>query len=273
MRLFISADMEGVAGVAYYAQVAGKEGYKDACELMTEEVNAVVAGALDAGAQQILVCDAHWKGANLLLDRLDPRAEIVRGDFRRYGMMEGVERGADAAIFVGYHARAGATPAAFPHTFSGRIVYEVRINGVPFGETALNAALAGSFGVPVALVSGDNLVCEEAQSTIQGVVTVTTKRALSGGSVSSLHPERAREALRAKTKEALLAQKAQPLRVREPLTLEVDFTRPVHADAASLIPMVKRTGERSVSAEVEDFHKGYLLLRALLSLAASVPRT
>jgi len=273
MRVFISADMEGIAGVAYFNQVVGREGYKEACELMTGEVNAVVSGAADAGADEFIVCDAHWKGANLLLERLDVRAEIVRGDFRRYGMMQGVERDVDAAIFVGYHARAGASPATFPHTYSGRVILEVRVNKRPFGETALNAAFAGSFGVPVVLVSGDNQVCEEAQTTIHGVTVVTTKRALGGGAVSSLHPQRARESLRSKTKEAITAKTARPLRVSEPVTLEVDFVRPVQADAASLLPQVERVNQRTVRTETETFRDAYCLLQALLTLAASVPRT
>jgi len=273
MRVFISADMEGVAGVAYFNQVVGREGYEQACELMTEEVNAVVQGAADAGAEEFIICDAHWKGANLLLDRLDVRAEIVRGDFRRYGMMQGVERDVDAAIFVGYHARAGASPATFPHSFSGRAVLEVRINEKPFGETALNAALAGSFGVPVVLVSGDNRVCQEAQETIKGVTVVATKHALCDGVTSSLHPRRARDLLRQKTKEAITARTAEVLRVSEPVTLEVDFVRPVQADAASLLPQVERVSPRTVRAQTETFRNAYCLLQALVTLALSVPRT
>ncbi|RKY15298.1 MAG: aminopeptidase [Planctomycetota bacterium] len=273
MRVFISADMEGVAGVAYFNQVVGKEGYERACELMTEEVNAVLQGAADAGAEEFIVCDAHWMGANLLLERLDVRAEIVRGDFRRYGMMQGVERDVDAAMFVGYHARAGASPATFPHSFSGRAVLEVRVNKRPFGETALNAAFAGSFGVPVVLVSGDNQVCEEARATIYGVTVVATKRALGDGVTSSLNPRRARDLLRQKTKEAITAKAARPLRVSEPVTLEVDFVRPVQADAASLLPQVERVSARTVRTETETFRDAYCLLQALVMLALSVPRT
>jgi len=123
MKVFISCDMEGVTPVVFYDEVGGKEeAYKRACEWMTEEVNAAVSGAFDAGAETVRVCDAHASGRNIIPEKLDERAELVRGNLRPKGMMEGLDESFDSVLFVGYHAKAGATPAILPHSYSGRLI-------------------------------------------------------------------------------------------------------------------------------------------------------
>ncbi len=272
MRVFVSCDMEGVAGVSRWSEVTGGDGYPEARELMTGEVNAVAAGAFEAGAESVIVCDAHWHGRNIEPERLDRRVELVRGDFRRLGMMEGIDDGADAAVFVGYHARAGASPAAMPHSFSGRTVFEIRVNGAVFGETTLNAALAGVFDVPVILVSGDRTVCEEARQALHEVETVVTKRPLSGGSFALERPESVRRALKDGVRAALARRAARVFKVDEPVEMEIVFTRPIFADAASMLPASRRTDAREVSLSAPSYMEAYMALRVMLALCAPLCR-
>jgi D-amino peptidase len=165
MQVYISVDMEGIAGVVHEDQTdpieprhAGE--YNRFRRLMTNEANAAIAGALDAGATRVLVNDSHWLTRNLLAEELHPEAELLSGGPKRLSMMEGIQSGFDAAMFIGYHARAGTRHAIIDHTYTSR-VYEARINGRPVGELALNAAMAGVHGVPVALVSGDQALAAE----------------------------------------------------------------------------------------------------------------
>ncbi|HET9465408.1 MAG TPA: M55 family metallopeptidase, partial [Gemmatimonadales bacterium] len=180
MRVYISVDMEGVAGVVHEDQTdptdarhAGE--YNRFRRLMTDEANAAIAGALEAGARSVLVNDSHWLMRNLLAEELNPAAELLSGGPKRLSMVEGIDAGFDAAMFIGYHARAGTRNATIDHTYTSR-VYETRLNGEPVGELALNAAMAGVHGVAVVLVSGDLALAEEARALFgDGVETVVVK--------------------------------------------------------------------------------------------------
>ncbi len=170
MRVYISVDMEGVAGVVHEDQTdpvdprhAGE--YNRFRRLMTREANAAGEGALAAGATRVLVNDSHWLMRNLLAEELHPAAELLSGGPKARSMVEGVDLGFDAAMFVGYHAMAGAARAVIDHTYTS-IVHEVKLNGRPAGELAINAALAGIHGVPVALVSGDQALAAEAREVL-----------------------------------------------------------------------------------------------------------
>src|SRR5918995_3643560 len=158
MRVYISVDMEGVAGVVHEDQTdpidprhAGE--YNRFRRLMTNEANAAIAGALQAGATRVLVNDSHWLMRNLLAEELHPGAELMSGGPKRLSMVEGIQEGFDMAMFIGYHARAGTLNATIDHTYTSR-VYEARINGEPVGELALNAAMAGVHGVAVGMGKG-----------------------------------------------------------------------------------------------------------------------
>ena len=170
MRVYISVDMEGISGVVHEDQTDPIEArhageYNRFRRLMTDEANAAITGALDAGATSVLVNDSHWLMRNLLAEELHPAAQLLSGGPKLLSMVEGIDTGFDAAMFIGYHARAGTARAIIDHTYTSR-VYEVRINGQPVGELALNAAIAGLHGVPVALVSGDQAIASEARSLL-----------------------------------------------------------------------------------------------------------
>src|SRR5213076_11274 len=176
--------MEGIAGVVHESQTdpadpAHAAEYGRFRRLMTAEANAAIEGALAAGATKLVVNDSHWLMRNLLAEELHQAAELLSDDPKPQSMVEGIDGGFDAALFIGYHARAGTRHAILDHTYADRI-HDVRLNGRPVGELGINAAFAGVAGVPVALVSGDSAVATEAKDLLgQGGGTVIVKEAVS----------------------------------------------------------------------------------------------
>ena len=272
MRVYISIDMEGVAGVAHEDQTDPTEPrhageYNRFRRLMTNEANAAIAGALEAGAKAVLVNDSHWLMRNLLAEDLNPAAELLSGGPKRLSMVEGIDSGFDAAMFIGYHARAGTRNASIDHTYTSR-VYEVRINGEPAGELALNAAMAGLHEVPVVLVSGDQALAAEARALLgTGVETVVVKEAVGRFAARSLAPSVACERIRAGVV-AALGRKHAPFRIPAPIRLEVDFALTQMADMAELVPGSIRTAGRSVGYTGDDYREVFRAWRAMYNLAS-----
>jgi D-amino peptidase len=272
MRVYISVDMEGVAGVVHEDQTDPTEPrhsgeYNRFRRLMTNEANAAIAGALEAGANAVLVNDSHWLMRNLLAEELNPKAELMSGGPKRLSMVEGIDGGFDAAMFVGYHAKAGTTNATIDHTYTSR-VYEARINGQPVGELALNAAMAGVHGVPVALVSGDQALAAEAKALLgTGIETVVVKEAVGRFAAKSLAPAVACERIRSGAA-AALRRKHVPFTFTSPIRLEVDFIVSQMADMAELVPGSSRTGGRAVSYAGEDYREVFRAWRAMYNLAS-----
>ena len=271
MRVYISVDMEGVAGVVHENQTDPVDPryaaeYNRFRRLMTAEANAAIEGALAAGAERVLVNDSHWLMMNLLAEELHPAAELLSGGPKARSMVEGVELGFDAALFVGYHARAGAAHAVIDHTYTSN-VHEARLNGRPVGELAINAALAGTFDVPVALVSGDQSLAAEARALLGAdVETVIVREAVGRFAVRSLAPTVACERIREGAAKALRRRHA-PFIVTPPIRLEVDFALTQMADMAELVPGSCRTGGRTVGYEGEDYREVFRAWRAMYNLA------
>ena len=167
LTVYISADMEGIAGISSTEDPLGPR-------FMTREVNAAVAGAFNAGATRVVVNDAHGSHTNLLQDQLDPRVTLIRGSLKPYGMMEGLDSSFSAVLFVGFHAKARSLGGFAAHTGSG-IVADLRINGVSVGEGGMNALYAAWYGVPVAFISGDTLAVTQLGALVPGVVGVAVK--------------------------------------------------------------------------------------------------
>jgi D-amino peptidase len=272
MRVYITVDMEGIAGVVHEDQTdptdsrhAGE--YNRSCRLMTAEANAAVAGARDAGAEKVVVNDSHWLMRNLLADELDPAAELVSGGPKRLSMVQGIEEGFDAAMFIGYHARAGTRHAIIDHTYTSR-VYQARINGQPVGELALNAALAGAYRVPVALVSGDQALAAEARDLLgPSVEAVIVKHAVGRFAARSLAPSIACERIRAAAR-ASLQRKHALFTFSAPIRLEVDFIVSQMADMAELVPGSTRLDGRTVTYTSDDYLEVFRAWRAMYNLAA-----
>jgi D-amino peptidase len=271
MRVYISVDMEGVAGVVHEHQTdptdslyAGE--YNRFRRLMTAEANAAIEGAMSAGAKAVLVNDSHWLMRNLLAEELHPAAELLTGGPKLRSMMEGVEQGFDAAMLVGYHARAGSAAAVIDHTYSDR-VYEARLNGRPVGELAINAALAGTYGVPIALVSGDQTLAEEARAFLgDSVERIIVKHAVGRFAARSVAPVEACRLIREGAATAL-RRRHQPFTFSPPIRLEVDFALTQMADMAELVPGSVRTAGRTVTYEHQDYREVFRAWRALYNLA------
>ncbi|MGH7499106.1 MAG: M55 family metallopeptidase [Gemmatimonadales bacterium] len=272
MRVYISVDMEGIAGVVHEDQTdptdpryAGE--YNRFRRLMTAEANAAIDGALAAGATTILVNDSHWLMLNLLAEELNPAAELLSGGPKIRSMVEGIEEGFDAALFIGYHARAGTHNAIIDHTYTSR-VHEARLNGRPVGELALNAALAGTYGVPVALVSGDQALAAEARDLLGGSVeTVIVKQAVGRFAARSVHPTEACRRIREGTS-AALRRPHEPLELESPVHLEVEFALTQMADMAELVPGSRCTGGRTLDYTHDDYREVFRAWRALYNLAS-----
>jgi D-amino peptidase len=272
MRVYISVDMEGISGVVHEDQTdpieprhAGE--YNRFRRLMTNEANAAITGALDAGATSVLVNDSHWLMRNLLAEELHPAAELLSGGPKLLSMVEGIDAGFDAAMFIGYHARAGTARAIIDHTYTSR-VYEVRINGQPVGELGLNAAIAGLHGVPVALVSGDQAIASEARLLLgEQVQTVVVKQSVGRFAARSLAPTVACQRIRTGAA-AALRRKHIPFTFDSPIGVEVDFVESHMADMAELVPGSQRVGGRTVRYGGSDYLEVFRAWRAMYNLAS-----
>jgi len=274
-NVFISIDMEGIAGIAHLQQVMrGTDDFPASRVLMTDEANAAVAGAFDGGASSVTVNDSHGDMYNLLAERMDPRAELLIGSPKVLSMMQGFGPEFDVALFIGYHAAAGTQAAVQDHTYSGRLFYEVRVNGEPVTETDLNAAFAGTYGVPVGLVTGDDKICAVAAKRIPGIRTVVVKEAFGRNVARSLHPEKARDAIRKASAETVAARgELAPYVIEPPIELEADIANTSATDVCALAPGVDRVGPRTVRFETEDFREAFRCLLAWAHLgAAEAPR-
>ncbi len=254
LKVFISVDMEGISGVIHWDDVSRRgEDYPLFRKIMTQETNAAIEGALEAGATEILVRDSHGSARNLLPDLLHPAAVLLR-DWSQgpLSMMEGIDETFDAVIFIGYHARANTPDAVLDHTMTGTIS-DVELNGKKMPEAGINAFIAGQFGVPVVLVAGDSAICQQARELLGNVETVAVKEGI-GQAAKMLHPTKAQELIRTKTSEALKKRKEfKPFKLNPPYTMVVTFKDEERCQNASWIPGAKRTGDTSVSFTSSDF--------------------
>jgi D-amino peptidase len=267
VRVFISVDIEGVAGVVGREEgQSGNPEYERARRLMTEEANAAIAGVHDAGpGAEVTIADAHGTFRNIIPELLDRRARIVRGKPREYAMIDGVQGGYDAAMFVGYHGRAGTGNSVLSHTYTGTLA-DVRVNGVSFGEAGLNAAVAGNFGVPLKLVTGDSSVADEVQALFGDVDTVVVKEGVGQLAADSVHPEVARELIRAGAAQALHSDGVL-FAVDGSVSLEVDVMLPAYADQALLIPGISRLSGRTLGYDAPDYMTAYRVVRLIAALS------
>jgi D-amino peptidase len=270
-NVFISIDMEGIAGIAHLQQVMrGTDDFQASRELMTDEANAAVAGAFEGGATSVVVNDSHGDMYNLLAERMDPRAELLIGSPKVLSMMQGLGPEFQVALFIGYHAAAGTQAAVLDHTYSGRLFYEVRVNGEPVTEAELNAAVAGTYGVPVGLVTGDDKICAVAAKRIPGIRTVVVKEAFGRNVARSLHPEGAREAIRKAAAEAVSgAGELTSYSIDPPIELEADIANTSATDLCSLAPGTERVGPRTVRFETEHLMEAFRCLLAWAHLGAN----
>jgi D-amino peptidase len=248
LKVYISADMEGIAGAVTQEQLgpAGFE-YQRFREIMTAEVLAAIDGARAAGATEILVSDSHGNGQNLLIERLPDDVRVIRSWPRPMGMMEGVDSSFHAVLFVGYHAGATNVEGVRSHTFSSANYAAVRLNGRAVPESVFNAAVAGHFGVPVVLVTGDDVAVAELREVVPGAGGAVVKRALGFHSAESMTPAAAQALIRREAEAAVRNRAAvTPFRLTSPVTLELTFQAVQPAEVLAYLPNVDRVDARTV---------------------------
>lgn len=250
MKIYISADLEGVCGVVHGDQTTqdGKD-FERVRKWMTAEVNAAIEGAFAGGARGVLVNDSHGNMRNILPDELHRRAELISGNLKPLSMMEGISREFGAVFFVGYHAAMGSRAAILDHSFYGRVVQEVTVNQKVLGEVGINAMIAGAYRVPVVLVTGDSEVVKQARSLLGPIEGVAVKQAVTRYAARSIHPSEAQRRIKeAATRAVGLAKRIRPFRMKPPLRLRVRFTNSGMADGAAIMP-----GTRRVDAVTTEF--------------------
>lgn len=250
--------MEGTCGVVSWVQVMppeygmephSQDRYYRTRERMTAEVNAAVEGALAGGADEVIVNDSHDGMRNIIPDQLHPSVRFITGNDKPLGMTQGVDlAGVGAMFYTGYHAKAGTPAAPLAHTWSGWL-NDVRLNGVSTGEFGINAAVAGYFGVPVVMISGDDKAVAQTQALLgEQVAGAVVKEGISTFSALHHHPEKARELIRAAAEAGVRnAATATPFVLPAQSSVELTFDHQARADQAVLIPGVARTGERSIA--------------------------
>ena len=267
-KVFISVDMEGIGGIGtgQMTSAAGKD-YALGRRLMTDEVNAVVAAVLRAGPAQVLVNDSHGDMQNLLHTELDPRAQYVQGSVKPLGMVEGLDSTYDAAIFVGYHARAGTPTGFLAHTGTGA-VKGLWLNDVEVGEGELNAAYAGALGVPVVLASGDSAFVAQFTTSLRAgpPATVVTKVAVTPQSARLLHPRAVRDSLTAATRRGLETVVGRPYALGAPGTpvrVRIRFADITVPQILEAIPGVRREDGYTVAFTAATMADAYRLVRLM----------
>jgi D-amino peptidase len=260
VRVHIISDMEGIAGIVRKEQTnAGEPMYEEGRRLYTEEINAAVRGAKAAGATEIVVVDCHGAGGgftfnSLIAEDLDPAGEfVVQTEWTGYTAF--LESGIDAALFVGMHAMAGTADGVLNHTVSGRDWQNLWFNGTQVGETGINAALCGTWGCPVLLVTGDEASCREGKALLgDGLTTVAVKEGLGAYTARMLAPKRARELVEEGAKNALGELKAvPPYDPGKPCEVKVEFKGTEAARKLALRSDVELVDERTIVARGDDW--------------------
>jgi D-amino peptidase len=252
LKVFLSSDMEGTAGVVDWDQCIG-DGPEAAAgrKLLLAEVNAAIEGALAAGASEIVVNDSHSTMRNLPPAELAGQASYISGSHKPLYMMQGLDDSFDAVLFVSYHGSVGA-PAGLSHTYNPRAVMEARLDGVVTGEAGINALVAAHYGVPVVLVTGDRCACEETATLIPGIHAAVVKEPVSRVAAHSLHPARACALIRETAEQAVrAAASASPPPLRDAV-LELSVRTTDIAEAATWVRGVERIGPRELRVVGED---------------------
>ena len=253
LKVHISADMEGVVGAVTREQM-GPSGfeYEQSREFMTQEVLAAIAGARAAGATEILVADSHGNGQNLLMKELPEDIQLVRSWPRALGMMEGIDASFDAAIFIGYHARASNPKGVAAHTYTG-VWTDVKLNGVSVPEAAINAGIAGHFGVPVVMISGDDAIVDEAHSLFGNIEGAIVKWNYGESAARTLMPGAAFRLITQRVEAALgRLGDFKPYVFEKPVRLDMSFSTALPAETLAFLPSIERTGSHSIRFIADD---------------------
>jgi D-amino peptidase len=270
VKIYISADMEGTAGVCSWRHCdpENRDEYPTYRRYMSQEVRAAIDGARDGGAGAFLVNDAHWSMRNLLWDELPDDVRVVSGAPKPHSMAERIDDGVDAVFLTGYHAKSGDRDGVLAHTFSDD-VYRVTMNGVECSEALLVAALAGAHGIPVVLVTGDAAIVAETLRTLPWAVGVAVKDAIGYYATDTLTPRAAQAAIRAGAREAVQrVASAKPFTFDGPVEMRLETAHVAHSDFVELLPEFERLDGRTTRFRANDYRGAYRAFVAAVRIAA-----
>ncbi|HET7815445.1 MAG TPA: M55 family metallopeptidase [Candidatus Baltobacteraceae bacterium] len=272
MRLYVSCDMEGTAGICSWMQCDPSNRYEYPVyrRYMMKEVRAAIDGARSAGANDVVVNDSHWDMRNILWDELPSDVRVISGSRKPNSMTQGLQPGFGGAFFTGYHAAIGVENGVLAHTYTGDSVYNVRMNGLACSEALLNAAMCGYYGIPLLLLTGDSVVCKHINEHMPWVTTVVVKEGIGHYATDSLTPRAAQDLIREGAAQAIRdASKAEIFTFKSPVTMELEMTRIEQADFVELMPGFIRTGGRTLTFEHQDYAMVFRAFVAAYRLASA----
>ncbi len=259
MKIFISADIEGISGVATNQQLKKNDEYQRFRKLMTQEVNAAVEGAFKGGATEVVIADGHGNMSNIFIEDLDERARLVSGNNRVMCQLQGLDESFDGIMFVGHHGReSGSERTVISHTLAGICVNEMKINGKIVGETEMNAGAAGDFDVPAIFISGDDAYVAEVKETLPDVEAAITKYGVDRFAAELISPKVARRVIEEKAEAAVRRlNEFKPYKVEGPITFEIEFKGSQQALMTTTIPSVELIGPKTIRFTCEDYITAY----------------
>ena len=271
IRIMISADMEGVTGVVNWDQVTpGHSEYERFRRIMTADVNAAIKGAIQTGADDVFVTDGHDGGCNILIEELDPRARLNSGTPAPFSMVQGIDNDVTAAMFVGYHARAGSANAILDHTWASKVI-NLWLNGQQTGEIGLNAAVCGHFNVPLIMVSGDQTATAEAMDLAPGVEVAVIKQAHGRTNAECLATDVAHQKIREAAARAISRLRVdmapQPYKLEPPILVTIEFYTSVMADRVAILPGATRLDAKRIQYTADDMPCAYRFFRTAATQA------
>lgn len=271
MKIFISADIEGISGVVSTSQIyPNGSDYNRARMLMTEEVNAAIEGAIEAGADEIVVNDSHGPMTNILIESLNPVANLITGTPKKLGMMEGIDSTFDAAIFIGYHSRMNSG-GVLCHTYHGGVNTNISVNGRNSGEFYINACVAGYFNVPVILVSGDNVLSDEVKEINNKIDTVIVKNANGRYAAKCTVPSKSHRIIIERVAEAIKKTKCiSAVKINEPVDMKMTFINSGLAEVASIMPGTKLIEPNTILYRASTIIECYRAEMAMVRIACSI---
>jgi D-amino peptidase len=262
-KVYISVDLEGISGVNADDQTsAGQPEYPRARKLMAEDANAAIRGAFEGGATDVLVNDSHGSQRNLLPEDLDPRARLITHSFKRHGMMEGLDETFDAVIFVGYHAKADAPRGLFAHTGSG-VVRDLQINGRSVGEGGMNALLAAWYGVPVVVVSGDDVAVAEVKESVPAIRGVVVKRAINVRAAELKPLQAARREIQEAARDGVQGAKRTAPQRQGPFRVQMRYRNFTFPEVATAFREIEPVAPDAVAFTRDTMPEAYRLIRVL----------
>ncbi len=272
INIFISFDLEGISGVTSW-----KEMRKDSPDLLrirriaTQEINSAIRGVRKSGLEigEILICDSHASGENLLIEDLEPGINLIKGTQRNYYMMEGLNANFDIVFFIGYHAMVGTENGMMDHSYSSSLIYNIKINGKDVGEAEINAGIAGHYGVPLGLVSGDDKLVQEVKKFFgPQVETIITKYSISRFCARCRHPFDVQKEIELKAGGVVKKiNRLRPFRFKYPINAEVEMINSLLGDAIKSLPKLKRVSARRFVFKSKDILEFYRQLMLICDLA------